>query len=292
MVRMSHRGLVFWPRYESCQESPAESTASPRSFPVAVEDSLSTQRSSSVLPELSLGEGGSALGGEAEVDADSAPASTAAPDLASVQAAQLAERSSTPQPGSATGGTEPAGQQPQQESSLPGANDEARPETGQSAGAQPESGHIVPEIASSRSLTVSEMEASSLTVQSLGSTERRAPGQRNLGSTLGTDDSSSTQSASTTQVQRAQSGQVPAADSGSTAATKALTRERLAQPWAGLLLFLQELGLPILDRSYDHLAHVCALQHPTEQDTIVHKLLQCRNAGLLDVRPSLPARSH
>ena len=292
MVRMSHRGLVFCPRYESYQDSPAESTASPRSFPVAVEDSLSTQRSSSILPELSLGEGGSALEAKAEPEAEGAPASSAPPDMASAQAAQLAERSSAPEPSSAGGGAEQAGQGPQQESSDLAADHDAHPPVEQSTGAQPVSGRSVQETASNGSLSALETEARSLALLSVGSTEQSAPGHLTLECAPGADDSSSTQSASTAQVQKAQNGHVPAVDTGSAGSSQALTRERLAQPWVGLLPFLQGLGLPILERSYDRLAHVCALQQPTEQDSIVHKLLQCRNAGLLDVRPSLPSRPH
>ena len=283
MVRLSHRGLVFCPRYESHQEAPAESTASPRSFPVAVEDSLSTQRSSSVIPELSVGEGGSAPGGDGE-EGSAAPSSSP-PDLASVQAAQLAARLSIPEQSTDTTRTEQAVQQLQQESSTPGADRAAQHAAGRSAGSQEEPDRSASEVVSNGSLSASVIETPPTVTHSVRSTEQSTPAPRPLGNTTGSHLCSSTQSASTAQTESApQNGHPNAGDNSSIASTQALTRERLAKPWLGLLPFLEELGLPVLDRAYGHLAHVCALQQPTEQDSIVHKLLQCRNAGLLDVR--------
>lgn len=72
-----------------------------------------------------------------------------------------------------------------------------------------------------------------------------------------------------------------------------MTKQRLAQPWDRLVPFLEaqcapslgveQTGLPILDPDFGHLGSVCALQQPTEQDSIVHKLLLCQKAALFDV---------
>ena len=293
MVRMSHRGLVFCPRYESYQESPAESTASPRSFPVAVDDSLSTQRSSSVILELSIGEVSSALRDGTEADGESTALGSLAPDLASAQAALLAERSSVAEHSSASGGAEQAAvQQAQQESSAAGADEAVRSAAEHSADAQHESGLSAPDAASNGTFSESAWEATFAAGPSTGDTEQTAPAHRTPEGAPDSQDSRSTHLASTAQVQRTENGsfegarvviRLPAADISAPASTQALPRERLAQPWDGLLPFLQDLGLPILDKGHSHLAHVCALEQPTEQDSIVHKLLQCRNAGLLDV---------
>ena len=283
MVRVSHRTLIFCPLYESYQEPPAESTASPRSFPVAVEDSLSTQRSSSAIPELIIGETGSALGGEG-VEDGMAPSSSP-PDLASVQAAQRAARRSVPEQSTDTDGSAQAVHQLQQERSAPSADRAAQDVAEHSAGGGEEPDRSASEVASNGSLSASATEATLTSEHMASSTEQSTPAPRPLGSTTGSHASSSTQSASTAQTESApQNGHLNAADDSSAASNQALTRERLAEPWVGLLPFLGELGLPILDRAYGHLAHVCTLQQPTEQDSIVHKLLQCRNAGLLDVR--------
>ena len=293
MVRMSHRGLVFCPRYESYQESPAESAASPRSFPVAVEDSLSTQRSSSVIPELSLGEVSSALRDAAEADDEITALDSLVADLASAaQAALLTEPSSVPQHSSASAGAEQAVQQPQQEISAAGADWAAWSAAEHSADAQHESGRSAPGAVSNSSLSASVREATSAAGHPASSTEQSSLAQRTLESWTAFEDGSSAQPASTAQVQRAENNslegakvviRLPTADSSTAASAQALPQERLAQPWEGLLPFLQDLGLPVLDKGHSHLAHVCALEQPTEQDSIVHKLLQCRKACLFDV---------
>ena len=292
MVRISHRGLVFCPRYESHQESPAESTASPRSFPVAVEDSLSTQRSSSVIPEVSFGEFISAPGEEAEANDESTAESSLAPDLASAQAAQLAERSSVPEHSSASDAAQQPVQQAEQESGAVNVDQAARSAAERSADAQHESGRSGPEATSNGALSASAREAISAAGHSASDAEQTAPPHGALEDASDSQDSSSTHAASTAQVQRAENGayegarvviHLPPADISATPSTHALPRERLAQPWDGLLPFLQDLGLPVLDKGYSHLAHVCALEQPTEQDSVVHKLLQCRKAGLFDV---------
>ena len=64
---------------------------------------------------------------------------------------------------------------------------------------------------------------------------------------------------------------------------KPQVRQRLSPPWDGLLPFLQGRDLPVLDRAFAQVAPACALQQPSEQDSIVHKLLLCKKAGLFDV---------
>ena len=67
---------------------------------------------------------------------------------------------------------------------------------------------------------------------------------------------------------------------------KPQVRQRLAPPWDKLLPFLQGRDLPVLDRAFAQVAPACALQQPSEQDNVVHKLLLCKKAGLFDVSDS------
>ena len=64
---------------------------------------------------------------------------------------------------------------------------------------------------------------------------------------------------------------------------KPQVRQRLAPPWDRLLPFLQSRGLPVVDRGFAQVAPACALHQPSEQDSVVHKLLLCKKAGLFDV---------
>ena len=287
MVRMSHRGLVFCPRYESFHDPPAECSTSPRSFPVAVDEGLSTQRSSGAIPELSLGNSSSTLEGAASSAVEegrAGPDLSNPANLASQQAEQQTAHSALPEQSRAMVDAELPAQQLQPESSAPSAEPTEPLAADQSAGAQEEPGRSVPAAASNSLPSAPAGGASSVAAHSVSITEQSALGHSTPEYMSGSTDNSRPQSAIAAPAQAAQNGQMPAAGPSSTAGAPALMRERLAEPWAGLLPFLQDLGLPILDKSYGHLAHVCALEQPSEQDSIVHKLLQCRKAGLLDVR--------
>ena len=264
-------------------------TADPRSFSVAVDEGLSMQRSSGVISELSNGSEGtashSALG-------------SAAPDQASVQAAQLAARLSLQQQSSGTGNAGHA-PQPQQEgmstehqscASTHLIEHPVQPAADQVNGSQEQS---------SRSAASADL-ASAAQCVDVGATATMATGSQATAA-----DAFQSQAASIHAVRRSESrsrssschnsrtisiDQTEAAHDGLITAansTQGLVKQRLVQPWNRLLPFLQELNLPILEHSFARLAPVCALQQPTEQDSMVHKLMQCRSARLFDVRHSL-----
>ena len=262
--------------------------AGPRSFPVAVDESLSMQRSSGVISELSNGSEGAA---------SRIAAGSEAPDQASAQAAQLAARLSLQQQ---SRGTDNAGHAPQpqqdgmstehQSSAIthltehpvqPAADqlNDSQEQSSRSAAsadlatAQPVYDGSIAGMATGAQATATDAYLS----QTASIHAVRRSGSRSR--------SSSPHNSRTNSIDHTET-----AHDGLTAATnstQSLVKERLVQPWDRLLPFLQELNLPILEKSFARLAPVCFLQQPTEQDSIVHKLMQCRSARLFDVRHSL-----
>ena len=216
----------------------------------------------------------SAFGDTAEAGAPDLAASSSPPDLASAQAAQLLATAAPRwlQSNAEAGAGQDVQQQTylydesssiEQQSCLPVQSWQpersVHPNTEQHAGAGAQPGDSLASVAASALSTAQHADNGSAAAQNGGS----APAEC-----------------------LHESARTQAAQNGTLA--PAVAKQRLAQPWDRLLPFLEELGneemgLPILDPHFGHLASVCTLQQPTEQDSIVHKLLLCQKAALFDV---------
>ena len=334
---MCHRQLVFCPRYEAYEEPVGSSTEGPCSFPVAVEDSASAERSGG-LTEPRCSDQSSTAGGQLEhadrasiahdaagegshlvalsgtddgqgrhADRNSTAAgdthllaqSSSSPDQVSLQAGALLARSHQQQI-AVTSGEEQAGQEDSSSSSAPRGDQDSSTasarQTHQTSGEQhpgaqatqfysataaASPGSSTAAVESSASTVASPMHEPSASSSSTAA-DAALPGRR-TSSCLGTETG--------TPEQQEDAGP----GSGSTADTadrplallpKPQIRQRLASPWDRLLLFLQGRDLPVLDRGFAQVAPACALQQPSEQDSVVHKLLLCKKAGLFDVSVS------
>ena len=334
---MCHRQLVFCPRYEAYEEPVGSSADGPCSFPVAVEDSASAERSGG-LTEPRGSDQSSTAGGQLEhadrasiahdaaeegshlvaltgtddgqgshADRNSTAAedtpllaqSSSSPDQVSRQAGALLARSHQQQT-AVTAGEEQAGQEGPSRSSAPREEQDSNTASArqpqqtsgeQHTGAQPTPFHSAAAAAPTESSTAA-VESSASTAaspmqepsaSSSGTAADAAQPGRHTNSCLGTE------TVSPEQQQDAGTGSSSTADTtGRPLALlpKPQVRQRLAPPWDKLLPFLQSRDLPVLDRGFAQVAPACALQQPCEQDSVVHKLLLCKKAGLFDVSDS------
>ena len=331
---MCHRQLVFCPRYEAYEEPVGSSAEGPCSFPVAVEDSASAERSGG-LTEPRGSDQSSTAGGQLEhadrasiahdaaeegshlvaltgtddgqgshADRNSTAAedtpllaqSSSSPDRVSRQAGALLARSHQQQT-AVTAGEEQAGQEGPSRSSAPTEEQDSNTASArqpqqtsgeQHTGTQPTPFHsaaaAAPTISStaavhsSISTVASPMQEPSASSSSTAA-DAALPDRR-------TSSCLSTNTVTPGQQEDAGSRSSSTADTGDRPLVplpKPQVRQRLAPPWDRLLPFLQSRDLPVLDRGFAQVAPACALQQPSEQDSVVHKLLLCKKAGLFDV---------
>lgn len=293
LVRVAQRALVFCPSYESYLEPAAPSTAAPRSFPVAMENTASTELSGAAAEPSTAGQG-SASGEAAAEGAASPEASSLASDLASAQAPEQPSESVSEQQSSERASTDQVTGQPEQTGSSETAGQESSApaqdgQPGQSAEEQhaEAQGYASSEAQPAPSSSAAESIGSATTGQSTSAGQDSSTVQAVAASS--STAAAGTQTASAEQAQRAENGSTAAAESAPEQAApvpaQAQSKQRLAKPWDRLVPFLREQSLPILDKGFARLAPVCALQHsPSEQDAFVHKFLLCHRAGLFDVR--------
>ena len=216
--------------------------------------------------------------------------SSSSPDQVSLQAGALLARSQ--QQIAITSGGEQAGQESSSRSSAPREEQASNTASArqpqqfsgeQHTGAQPTPFHsaaaAAPTVSSTAAVHSSVSTVASPMQEPSTAADADLPGRR-------TSSCLSTKTVAPEQQEGADIGSSSTADTGFRPLAllpKPQIRQRLAPPWDRLLPFLQGRDLPVLDRGFAQVAPACALQQPSEQDSIVHKLLLCKKAGLFEV---------
>ena len=339
LVRLCNRKLVFCPRYEAYEEPVGSSIEGPCSYPVAVEDSASAERSGELTeprgsdrsstadgqlehadrasmadeaaeagtPLVAMSGTENGQGRHADRDGASNEAagedtpllaqSSSLPDQVSLQASVLLARSRQQHIAVTASGEQAdleelsrsSAPREQQDSSTTSAHQSQQIAQEQHTGSQLTPSFSAaadpPAFSSTAAVDFSASTAASprqepCAPESSTAAAAALPGRR-ISSCLGIE------TVSPEQQDHAGAGSSSIADTGDRPIAllpKPQIRQRLAPPWDGLLPFLQSRDLPVLDRGFAQVAPACALQQPSELDTVVHKLLLCKKAGLFDVR--------